>query len=119
MLVPCLIVIKAVWFYRREFLFCARWEELRIFVNKTLQESFNRFLFFLTKQKGSVELILLALESNSTGSVLINDGTLGAGIKELKPGAAAPTICQQLPFNSVHIFCHTRKLSMLCNTLVR
>ena len=27
--------------------------------------------------------------SNSTGSVLINDGTLGAGIKELEPGAAA------------------------------
>ena len=37
-----------------------------------------------------MELILLALQSNSTGSVLINDGTLGAGIKELKPGAAAP-----------------------------
>ena len=34
-------------------------------------------------------LILLALQSNSTGSVLINDGTLGAGIRELKPGAAA------------------------------
>ena len=34
-------------------------------------------------------LILLAVQSNSTGSVLINDGTLGAGIKELKPGAAA------------------------------
>ena len=77
--------------YRREFLFCARWEELRIFVNKTLQESFSRFLFFcLTKQKGSIELILLVLQSNSTGSVLINDGTLGAGIKKLKPGAAAP-----------------------------
>ena len=50
--------------------------------------------FCLTKQKGSVELILLALQSNSTGSVLINDGTLGAGIKELKPGAAAPTFTQ-------------------------
>ena len=62
-------------------------------MNKTLQESFNRFLFFcLTKQKGSVELILLALQSNSTGSVLINDGTLGAGIKELKPDAAAPIL---------------------------
>ena len=32
---------------RREFWFCARWEELRIYVNKTLQESFNRFLFFV------------------------------------------------------------------------
>ena len=41
------------------------------------------------KQKGSVELIVLALQSNSIGSVLINDGALGAGIKELKPGAAA------------------------------
>ena len=60
-------------------------------MNKTLQESFNRLpVFCLTKQKGSVELILLVLQSNSTGSVLINDGTLGAGIKELKPGAAAP-----------------------------
>ena len=37
-----------------------------------------------------MELISLALQSNSTGSVLINDDTLGAGIKELKPGAAAP-----------------------------
>ena len=59
-------------------------------MNKTLQESFNRFLFLFVKQKESVELILLALQSNSTGSVLINDGTLGAGIKKLKPGAAAP-----------------------------
>ena len=60
-------------------------------MNKTLQESFNRFLFFcLTKQKGSVELILLVLQSNSTGSVLNNHGALGAGIKELKSGAAAP-----------------------------
>ena len=32
---------------------------------------------------------------NSTGSVLINDRTLGAGIKELKPGAAAPLIKTQ------------------------
>ena len=37
-----------------------------------------------------MELILLALQSNSTSSVIINDGTLGAGIKELKRGAAAP-----------------------------
>ena len=59
---------------------------------KKLQESFDRFLFFLTKQKGSVELILLALQSNYTGSVLINDGTLGAEIKKLKPGAAASII---------------------------
>ena len=36
-------------------------------------------------------LILLVVQSNSTGSVLVNDGTLGAGIKELKPGAAAPS----------------------------
>ena len=35
-------------------------------------------------------LILLALQSNATGSLLINDGTLGAGIKQLKPGAVAP-----------------------------
>ena len=35
-------------------------------------------------------LIFLALQSNSTASVLINDGTLGAGMKELKPGAATP-----------------------------
>ena len=41
-------------------------------------------------QKESVELTLLAPQSNSTGSVLINDGTLGPEIKELKPGAAAP-----------------------------
>ena len=78
--------------YRREFSFCARWEELRIFVNKTMQESFNRLpVFCLTKQKGSVELILLGLQSNSAGSVLVNDSTFGAGIKELKPGAAAPS----------------------------
>ena len=49
-------------------------------------------VFCLTKQKGSVVLILLALQSNSTGSVLTNDGTLGAGIKELKPGAAASVL---------------------------
>ena len=56
-------------------------------MNKTLQESFNRFLFLF----GEAERIRRAnLQSNSTGSVLINDGTLGAGIKELKPGAAAP-----------------------------
>ena len=35
-------------------------------------------------------LILLGLQGKSIGSALINDGTLGAGIKELKPGAAAP-----------------------------
>ena len=35
-------------------------------------------------------LILLALQSNSVGSVLTNNGTLGAGIKKLKPGVAAP-----------------------------
>ena len=37
-------------------------------------------------------LILLALQSNSTGSVQTNDGTLGAEIIELKFGVAAPTI---------------------------
>ena len=37
-------------------------------------------------------LTLLALQSNSTSSVLTNDGTLGAGIRELKPGVAAPTV---------------------------
>ena len=73
-------------------------------MNKTLQESFNRFLFFcLTKQKGLVELILLVLQSNSTGSVLINDGTLGAGIKELKPGAAAPNIADAISRPNNHI----------------
>ena len=36
-------------------------------------------------------LILLALQSNSTGSVPTNNGRLGVGIKELKPGVAAPT----------------------------
>ena len=44
-------------------------------------------------------LILLALQSNSTGSVLINDGTLGAGIKELKPGAAAPIFLPTFTIN--------------------
>ena len=46
----------------------------------------------MTKQKGSVELVLLAIQSNSIGLMLINDGTLGEGIKELKPGAAAPGV---------------------------
>ena len=50
-------------------------------------------IFCLTKQKGSVVLLLLvALQSNSTGSVLTNNGTLGAGIRELKPGAAASVL---------------------------
>ena len=75
--------------YRREFSFCARWAELRIFVNKELQPF---PVFCLTKQKGSVELVLLALQSNWIGSLLINDGTLGEGIKELKPGAATPGV---------------------------
>ena len=44
-----------------------------------------------------MELILLALQSNSTGSVLINDGMLGAGIKKLKPGAAAPGVSNSRP----------------------
>ena len=34
----------------------------------------------------------LALQSNLNDSVLTNDGTLGAGISELKPGVAAPNI---------------------------
>ena len=55
-------------------------------------------IFCLTKQKGSVVLLLLvALQSNSTNSVLTNDGALGAGIKELKPGVAAPTISKSWP----------------------
>ena len=58
-----------------------------MFVNKNCRKASTVSCFCLTKQKGSVELILLALRSNSTGSVLINDGTLGAGIKDLKPGA--------------------------------
>ena len=64
--------------------------ELGIFVNENCKKASIVSCFCLTKQKGSVVLILLALQSNSTGSVLINDGTLGVGIKELKPGAAAP-----------------------------
>ena len=74
-----------------EFSFCARWAELRIFVNKNCKKASLVSCFCLTNRKGSVQLILLALQSNSTSSVLINNGTLGAGIRELKPGAAAPT----------------------------
>ena len=48
--------------------------------------------FCLTKQKGSVVLILLALQSNSTGSVLTYKGALDVGIRELKPGVAAPLV---------------------------
>ena len=73
-----------------EFLFCAPWVELRIFVNKNCKKASTVYCFFLTKQKGSVALILLALQNNSTGSVLANDGTLDVGIRELKPGVAAP-----------------------------
>ena len=62
----------------------------RICKQKTARKLSTVSCFCLTKQKGSVELILLALQSNSTGSVLINDGTLGARIKELKLSAAAP-----------------------------
>ena len=36
-----------------------------------------------------MEPTLLALQSNSTGLVHVNDGTLGSGIRELKPGVAA------------------------------
>ena len=35
-------------------------------------------------------LVLPALQSNSAGSVLTNDGRLGAEIRELKPGLSAP-----------------------------
>ena len=48
------------------------------------------FCFCLTKQKESVVLILLALQSNSAGLVLISDGMLGAGIRESIPDAATP-----------------------------
>ena len=65
--------------------------ELRVFVDKSFKKALTVSCFRLTKQKGSVVLILLALQSNSTGSVLINDGTLGAG--ELKPGVVVPTGC--------------------------
>ena len=58
--------------------------ELRIFVNKNCKKVLTVSCFCLTKQKGSVGLILLALQSNSTGSVLTNDDTLGAEIRELK-----------------------------------
>ena len=52
----------------------------------------NVSCFCETKQKKSVgpALISLALQSDSAGSVLTNDGTLGAGIRELKLGVAAP-----------------------------
>ena len=80
----CVAVFVAV-----KFSFCARWAKQRIFVNKNCKAS-TVFCFRLIKQKGSAVLILLALQSNSTSSVLTNDGTLGAEIRELKPGAAAP-----------------------------
>ena len=62
--------------------------ELRIFVHTNCEKASTVSCYCLTKQKGYVVLILLALES--TGSVLIHDGTLGAGIRELKPGAVPP-----------------------------
>ena len=40
-------------------------------------------------------LISLAIQNNSTGSVLTNGGTLDAEIRELKPGVAAPTTIEQ------------------------
>ena len=85
--------------YCREFSFCARWAELRIFVNKNCKKASTVSYFCLTKQKGFVMPIFLALQSNSTGSVLINDGTLGAGIRELKPGAQpGGPLCHFPPF---------------------
>ena len=60
--------------------------------NKNSKKTSTVFYFCLTKQKGSVVLILLALPSNSTGSMRTNGRTLGAGIRELKPGVAAPMV---------------------------
>ena len=48
--------------------------------------------------------ILLALQSNSTGSVLINDDTLGGGIRELKFGVAAPGTGDYLLVTWLHTF---------------
>ena len=62
-----------------------------------MQESFNRFLLLFDEAERSVEVILLAPQSNSTGSVLINDDTLGAGIKVLKLGVAAPSTALDIP----------------------
>ena len=64
--------------------------ELHTFVNKNCKKASIVFYFCWTKQKGPVVVISLAPQSNSTGSVLTNDGTLGREIKELKPGVAAP-----------------------------
>ena len=73
--------------YRHEFLFCTRWAELHIFVNKIIRKlTFS--CFCLTKQNESVVLILPALQNNSTGSVLTNDGRL-VRESELKSGVAA------------------------------
>ena len=88
----CLLLRLCGSLYHREFSFCSRWAELRIFVNKNCKKASAVSCFCLTKQKGSVELILLALQSNFTGSMLTIDRRLGAGIKELKPGAATPMI---------------------------
>ena len=52
-----------------ELSFCARWVELLIFVNKNFKKASTVSCFCLTKQKGSVVLILLALQSNSTSSI--------------------------------------------------
>ena len=75
-----------------DFLFCTRWAELCIFVNKNCKKTSTVSCFCLTKQKGFVVLILIALQTNFTSLVLISDGALGAGIRELTPGAAAPNI---------------------------
>ena len=63
---------------------------MRIFVNKNSKKVLTVPCFCLTKQKESAVLILLDLQNNSIGSVLTNNGSLGGGIKELKPGIAAP-----------------------------
>ena len=84
-------------------------------VNKNSKKALTVSCFCLTKQKGSVELILPTLQSNSTGSVLINDGTLGAGIKELKPGAAAPSVMCTKCGKWVH--CRRAKMKRVTSTL--
>ena len=77
-------------FITLEFSFCAGWTSLRIFVNKNCKKTSTVSFFFLTNQKGSVVLILLSLQNNSTGSMLTNNDALGAEIRELKARVVAP-----------------------------
>ena len=60
-------------------------------IDKSCKKNQTVSCFCLTNLKGSVVLIL-ALQNNSTGLVLINDSTPGAGSRELKPGVAAPSM---------------------------